>query len=144
MFFLVAVVFFITSCNSNEFTQLHEKRDLIPVDSIPFNDSCCELDQEFFQKYDSVMLENSLYKIEQSSKVQRLFNQVKLDSNRGGNILLSKGENENEISVKIQEDNGMSYVSHFTFIILPEEGYKIYYYDPLHNIRLTLAEWDSN
>lgn len=136
--FLYIFSSFIVACSSNNEYQLDESTNaLIEAETI---DSSVNA-QSIYGKYDSKLVDDALDTIWFSKKVQDLDREIRKISSDERFLEMMMQIDDDEINVKLSEDNGDNLVTHLSFIITPENQWKIYFYDPIEDLRIDFKEW---
>ncbi|MGB1242927.1 MAG: hypothetical protein ACPG49_10425 [Chitinophagales bacterium] len=95
---------------------------------------------------DTIDIEPLLDKIWDLQKIQKRAEYVKEQTNGERALKLRILEEPNEISsfywIKVGEDNGMNFVSHFQFAINPSTK-EVFYFDELSGEKVPVEEWEK-
>jgi hypothetical protein len=94
------------------------------------------IEKKYLEKRDSVV--NLIWN---SDKVQKRDQEIRKLSGNTRNLSMLEIDSDDEINIKLVEDNGLSLVTHLMFIVKPTDDWKIYYYEPLSDQQIDLEEW---
>lgn len=94
------------------------------------------IEKKYLEKRDSVV--NLIWN---SDKVQKRDQEIRKLSGNTRNLSMLEIDSDDEINIKLVEDNGLSLVTHLLFIVKPTDDWKIYYYEPLSDQQIDLEEW---
>jgi hypothetical protein len=92
--------------------------------------------KKYLEKRDSVV--NLIWN---SDKVQKRDKEIRELSGNTRNLSILEIDSDNEIFVKLVEDNGLSLVTHLMFIVEPNDQWKIYYYEPITDQQIDFDVW---
>jgi hypothetical protein len=76
-----------------------------------------------------------------SNKVQKKDEEIRKLSGNTRNLSILEIDSDDEIFVKLGEDNGLSLVTHLMFIVKPNDQWKIYYYEPITDQQIDFDVW---
>jgi hypothetical protein len=123
-----------TSVNENGINELEDPILLNQVDAPPLEDALTI-------EHDPDSLSVSIDSIWYCQKVIDKNNEVIDLSGGDRKLTILIVEEETEIHVRLAEDNGMNYVTHWTFIIEPFNDYQISFYDVLEDENVDFGYW---
>ncbi|MCB9222582.1 MAG: hypothetical protein R2780_13170 [Crocinitomicaceae bacterium] len=115
--------------------------------------SCAQIEQEHesdistesqsttIAKSDSLLLDALIDSIWFSEKVQAKNQEIIQLSNNERHLTIILDDEQEDIYVKLAEDNGMNYVTHLTFVIKSSENYSIHFYDPIEDTKIDFQTW---
>ncbi len=76
-----------------------------------------------------------------SDKVQKRDEEIRKLSGNTRNLSILEIDSDDEIFVKLSEDNGLSLVTHLMFIVKPTDDWKVYFYDTLNDQQIDFDVW---
>lgn len=94
------------------------------------------IEKKYLEKRDSVV--NLIWN---SDKVQKKDEEIRKLSGNTRNLSILEIYSDDEIFVKLGEDNGLSLVTHLMFIVKPTHDWKIYYYEPISDQQIDFDVW---
>lgn len=107
-----------------------------PVVSKKELDIASTIEKKYLVRRDSVV--NLIWN---SDKVQKRDQEIRNLSGNTRNLSILEIDSDNEIFVKLVEDNGLSLVTHLMFIVKPTDDWKIYYYEPHSDQQIDFDVW---
>jgi hypothetical protein len=136
--FLLFILWNITSCSeindSNQFENSSSKR----IKSEPTSYIHKPLTSK---KYCNKQLDKIVQSIWNSDKVQKRDKEIRKLSGNTRNLSILEIDSDDEINIKLVEDNGLSLVTHLMFIVEPNDQWKIYYYEPITDQQIDFDLW---
>ena len=127
------ICFSIYSCNSTKIEEQHEIVETISTPTIDTITSSLVID--------SLKLSNAIDSIWNCEKVQAKQLEIETLSNNERHLTILEFEQDNDLLIKLAEDNGVSYVTHLTFNIYPSQNYSIKYYDVIEDELVDFGDW---
>ena len=136
--FLLFILCNITSCSEINDSKQFENSSSKRIKSEPTRYKYKPLPSK---KYSNKKLDKIVRSIWNSDKVQKRDQEIRKLSGNTRNLSILEIDSDDEIFVKLVEDNGLSLVTHLMFIVKPTDDWKVYFYDTLNDQQIDFDVW---
>lgn len=135
----ILVTSIILSCG-NDSTKMEDEQDMVQ-DTLTTEDFSQELEQIIAIEYDKDSLKNCIDSIWNCQKVATKNEDWRETSNGEMGLSMMQIDAEDRIYLDFGENNDLRFVNYWTFIVEPNKGYRISFYDALADENIDFSDW---